>query len=129
LLALEQHDVTELLLHLVASARSTVLRVALIALHSSGFTAASFARASVNSLYEITDAERNVLRLNEFLHENSERIVVGKAFPVMMVGGKKRNHFDSNVVSKGSSIFGSKDRHFDGAKSVFNCSKTHAGRV
>lgn len=84
LLALEKEDVTEVILHLAASG-SSVLRVTLIALHSSGFTATAFARASVNNLYEITDAERNTLRLSEFLQENGDGIVVGKQFPVQMV--------------------------------------------
>ncbi len=99
LLALEKDDVTEVILHL-ASTGSSVLRVTLIALHSSGFTASSFARASVNSLYEITDAERNVLRLSDFLDENGDKLVVGQPFPVVMVHPFSDQKIDTLTVKK-----------------------------
>ncbi len=98
LLALEKDDVTEVILHLAASG-SSVLRLHLIALHASGFMA-SFARASVNSLFQITNAERNTLRLSDFLASHGDDVIVGQPFPVEMVHPFSSRRVDCVVVKK-----------------------------
>ena len=98
LLALEKDDVTEVILHLAASG-SPVLRMNLIALHASGFMA-TYARASVNSLFQITNAERNTLRLSDFLSSHGDEVVVGQPFPVEMVHPFSSRRVDSVVVKK-----------------------------
>jgi hypothetical protein len=106
----------QVILHLAATG-SSVLRTTLIALHSSGFTAGGFARASVNSLYEITAAERNTLQLSEFLSDNGDRLVVGQPFPVQMVTtnkqkqkqNKNKHGFSFNPLGAGASVFRSEN--------------------
>jgi hypothetical protein len=98
-LALENDDVTEVILHL-ASTGSEALRLHLICLHASGFTGVSYARASVNTLFEISNRERATLKLVEFCDYQSEKLVLGRPFPCEMIHPFTGEKVDSLVVRK-----------------------------
>lgn len=77
LIAAEKTDVTEILLHLAAGV-SPRLRLRLISLHACGFSGSCFARASVNSLFDISKLERNTLSMMEFVAQQRQHLEVGQ---------------------------------------------------